>query len=416
MRYTLWMDVCARESLPSYVDALARVLEACPVLSPTDLALFAALGRVLAKDVAADRDQPPFDRSAMDGFALHSSDLQADSSLKITGTVAAGATPVCYQTPVARGCCYRIATGAPLPVGADAVIPIELAKVKAGDPATVTFEIDRVDPWINIHQQGVDARVGDVVLQASTVLAPHHIAIAAAVGKVPISVYPKPRVTLLTTGDEVCPPQTRTDQLQPQQIRNSNGPLVVALLSRLGVVDVTHLHLPDEPEPTFDAAKKAMNESDLVLTVGGVSVGHRDHLPGTWEKLGVEKLIHGVAIKPGKPVYAARKDQCMILGMPGNPVSVLASFHLFVWPIICHLSHQHQPQWREVTLEQTAKSHPSRDQFRLARISGQKASIISWQGSGDLMHTAKADGFVWLKRGESSCENRQNMPFLPLVQ
>ncbi len=416
MRYTLGMDVCSRQSLPNYIDALDRLLSVCLPLAPVKQDLMGALGRTLAQDVHADRDQPPFDRSAMDGFAMSASDVQPGCQLRLTGTVAAGASPEHYQTPVKQGCAYRIATGAPLPVGADAVIPVELAEVNSADSEMVSFEIDTVEPWKNIHRQGVDARAGDKVIPAGTVLRPHHIAIASAVVQVQLDVVPRPRVTLLTTGDEVRPPQTPTDQLQPQQIRNSNGPLIVALLSNLGVVDVTHIHLPDEPEPTFEAAQKALQTSDLVLTVGGVSVGQRDHLPATWEKLGVTKLIHGVAIKPGKPVFAAHQDRCMILGLPGNPVSVLATFHLFVWPVICRLTQQVQPHWQEVVLDQPAKAHPTRDQFRLVRLSDQKASILGWQGSGDLMHTASADGFVWLVSGLTGCETGQKVRFLPLVQ
>ncbi|MAX27034.1 MAG: molybdopterin molybdenumtransferase MoeA [Phycisphaeraceae bacterium] len=416
MRYTLGMDVCSRQSLPNYIDALNHLLSVCLPLTPVKRDLMSALGLTLANDVMADRDQPPFDRSAMDGFAMSASDIQPGCQLSITGMVAAGASPEHYQTPVEQGCAYRIATGAPLPVGADVVIPIELAKVSQTEPATVSFEIDTVEPWKNIHRQGVDAHAGDKVIPAGTVLRPHHIAIAAAVGQVQLDVVPKPRVTLLTTGDEVRPPQTPTDQLQPQQIRNSNGPLVVALLSNLGVADVTHIHLPDEPEPTLDAAQNALQTSDLVLSVGGVSVGQRDHLPATWEKLGVTKLIHGVAIKPGKPVFAAHQDQCIIVGLPGNPVSVLASFHLFVWPVICQLTQQAQPHWQEVVLDRPAKAHPTRDQFRLVRLSDQNASIIGWQGSGDLMHTASADGFAWLPVGALGCETGQKVRFLPLVQ
>ncbi|MFG0249816.1 MAG: molybdopterin molybdotransferase MoeA [Phycisphaeraceae bacterium JB051] len=410
------MDVCSQKALPNYIDALDRLLTVCLPLGVVKKDLMSALGQTLAKDVLADRDQPPFDRSAMDGFALLSSDIQPGCQLQITGSVAAGASPQHYQTPVGQGCAYRIATGAPVPVGADAVIPIELAKVSSSDPATVSFEIDTVQPWKNIHRQGVDAHAGDIVIPAGTVLRPHHIAIAAAVGQVQLDVVPKPRVTLLTTGDEVRPPQTPTDQLEPQQIRNSNGPLVVALLSNLGIADVTHIHLPDEPEPTLQAASEALQTSDLVLSVGGVSVGQRDHLPATWEKLGVTKLIHGVAIKPGKPVFAAHHDQCIILGLPGNPVSVLASLHLFVWPVICCLTAQPQPTWQQVTLDHAAKVHPTRDQFRLVRLLDQKASMIGWQGSGDLMHTASADGFIWLARGDAGCETGQKVRFLPLVQ
>lgn len=410
------MDPCTRQSLPGYSDALARVLAAGEPLEVVGQSYRDALGLTLAQDLFADRDQPPFHRSAMDGFAVHAVDIQTGAMLRITGTVAAGAEPHCYQTPVAEGCAYRIATGAPLPAGADTVIPVELSYIDEVDGSRVGFEVDQFPVGKNIHRQGVDARAGHCVLRAGTVLGPHHIAIAVATGHTLLPVHRSLRVTLLTTGDEVRPPETLLHELEPQQIRNSNGPLVVALLSLLGVKNVTHLHLPDEPEPTMEAAKESLQHSDMVLTVGGVSAGQRDHLPATWQKLDVTPILHGVAIQPGKPVFCAVKQGTMILGLPGNPVSVLATAHLFAWPLICRLLNRPLPQWQSVTLCDAYDAQPGRDRFRLVRLSASEASLITSQGSGDLMHTAPADGFVWLKHAQEPCESGQIVPFLPLLQ
>jgi molybdopterin molybdotransferase len=410
------MDPCKLRSLPAYDDALQSVLAVCQSM-PVELVMDdQALGRTLATPLCADRDQPPFDRSAMDGFAVHSDDIKAASILKVTGTVAAGGAPASYQTPVEHGCAYRIATGAPVPVGADAVIPIEYAHLQEGVSPTVRFTVEAVKPWKNVHRQGSDAKAGQTVIEAMTVLGPHHLAIAAATGHVQLPVYRLPRVVLLTTGDEVRPPDTPTAALEPQQIRNSNGPLVVALLSRLGITDVTHHHLPDEPQPTFDAAKQALNQADLVITVGGVSVGQRDHLPATWDKLGVTPILHGVAIQPGKPVFAAKKEHTLILGLPGNPVSVFATAHLFLWPVLCRMLHRPLPQWQSIALAQGTEAQKTRDRFRLVRTVDAKAHLITSQGSGDLMHTALAGGFARLLRSEKPCEAGQTVPFLPLIK
>ena len=179
---------------------------------------------------------------------------------------------------------------------------------------------------------------------------------------------------------------------------------------------MTHLHIEDEPQPTFNAAASALEVSDLVITIGGVSVGQRDHLPETWRKLGVIPLIHGVGIQPGKPVFAAEKQGKIILGLPGNPVSVLATSHLFLWPVMCRLLHRPQPVWQSVALIDTIEAQAGRDRFRLAILEGSQARLLGWQGSGDLMHSASAAGFVWLKRCEAGCETGQNVPFLPLLQ
>ncbi len=389
------------------------MLSVCQPVGCETVSFEAALGRTLACEIVTDRDQPPFNRSAMDGYAVHAEDINAQTRLKITGTVAAGASAEHYQTPIARGCAYRIATGAPVPVGADAVIPVELSYIDKDD--TVGFDIQCVPIWKNIHRQAADAKAGSRVIKAGTVLGPHHIAIAAATGNSQLKVHRTLRVTLLTTGDEVRPPQTTTDELEPQQIRNSNGPMVVALLSRLGVSNVTHLHIVDEAGPTLAAAESAIQTSDLVITVGGVSVGQRDHLPRTWEKLGILPIVHGVAIQPGKPVFAATSNKTIILGLPGNPVSVLATSHLFLWPVVCRLLNRPLPQWQSVTLNDVVEPQSGRDRFRLVTVDDANAQLLVWQGSGDLMHSASAAGFVWLKRGEVECETGQNVPFLPLL-
>lgn len=416
MRYTLAMDPCHCPELPSYQDALNRLLSICVPVETQMMPLESALGSTVSADLVTDRDQPPFNRSAMDGFAVRSSDIKSGCTLTITGTVAAGASPICFQTPVQAGCAYRIATGAPVPVGADAVIPVELSYIDKGSTPAVRFDLVSVTPGKNIHRQGADAKAGDCVIAAGTVLGPHHIGIAAATGNSLLPVYRKLRVTLLTTGDEVRPAQTTLDQLQPQHIRNSNGPMIVALLSRLGVDDVTYLHIEDEPQPTLVAAQSALQNSDMVITIGGVSVGQRDHLPATWQKLGVEPVIHGVAIQPGKPVFAAEKQGKIIMGLPGNPVSVLATSHLFLWPVVCRLLNRPLPRWQNITLKSTVEAQESRERFRLVTCEGPNAQLLTWQGSGDLMHTACADGFVWLKRGQRVCENGETVPFLPLIQ
>lgn len=392
------------------------MLEQIESLSVQEVGLDQALGMTLVEDILTDRDQPPFNRSAMDGFAVRSEDIKANIQLNITGTVAAGAKPICYQTPVQKGCAYHIATGAPVPVGADAVIPIEYAAVDPGNPSRVRFYIDSVPPAKNIHPQGADAKAGQIVVAKGTILKPQHIGIAAASGQTQLKIRRKPKIILLTTGDEVCPANMPLEKLQPQQIRNSNGPMLVALLSAMGIDDVQHQHIPDDAKATFEAAQKASKQADLVITVGGISVGQRDHLPSTWEKLGVEVLVHGCAIKPGKPVYVAKKKKTLILGLPGNPVSVLTTAHLFLLPAIRKMLDQPLPHWQEITWVDAIKRTDPRDRFMLVRVIDKKAHLLTTQGSGDLMHTALADGFICVKSSTPTCKTGQTVPFMPLLQ
>ena len=388
-------------TLPRYDDALSRVLLAVPVIGQTLVPLHAARGRVLAQDITADRDQPPFDRSAMDGFAVRSERIgTSTTTFRIDGSVPAGASPVHFTTPVPEGCVRRIATGAPLPVGCDATIPIEVARVSS-DGLSVTFNVDRAAPWQNIHRRASDASRGDVVLPRGTVLAPAHLGIAAAVGCAELAVARPVRVTILTTGDELRDASVPTDALEPQQVRNSNSPMLAALLESLlpgaGAV-VMIQHTPDDAQQTLAAAREALSRSHLVVTTGGVSVGERDALPWAWKQLGLECVLAGAAIQPGKPVLVMRDDNKLVLGLPGNPVSVLCTAHLFLWPVVRRMLGvlPEALPWHDAVLAEDVKASSKREVFRAgATQSDGSVRVIPWHGSGDLVHTAGAD--VWVR-------------------
>jgi molybdopterin molybdotransferase len=410
-----------RTPLPTYDEALTRVLPHAPTLGEEIVTLRDALGRVLREDLQADRDQPPFDRSAMDGFALRASDVGA-GAMPVVGSVAAGGAIESFQQPIAPGTARRIATGAPLPVGADAVVPIEQAMVEAPGSAgseSVKFIIDKVAPWQNVHRRASDASRGQTVLRLGTPLGPQHIGIAAAIGAASLRVAERPRITLLTTGDEVVTPEVSTNELQPQQIRNSNGPMLAALLATLGVPLLRHEHLPDEPEVTLAAAREALSHSHLVITIGGVSVGQRDFLPPSWKRLGLETLLHGVNIQPGKPVFVARDAGKLVLGLPGNPVSVLCTAHLFLWPLLraTQAPGSAPLPWVSTPLAGEVKASRKRQVFRAATLNPNgSASVIHWHGSGDLVHTAEADGFVRLPLQDEPIAAGASVPFLPLIR
>ncbi len=405
------------DKLIDYDKALGTILSHVRKVGTRRVELADARGAVLREDVHADRDQPPFNRSAMDGFAVRSGQVAVDRLFTVAGAVAAGAPIAEYPDDPAS--VLRIATGAAVPPGADAVIPIEQAQVESGDRSErVRFLVESVEPGHNIHARASDASTGQRLVAAGTGLGANHLAAAAAVGATQLEVSAEPRVALLTSGDEVMAPQTPTAQLQPQQIRNSNGPLLAGLLNALGASPIMNEHVPDEPEQTLDAAREAIGQSNLVITVGGVSVGQRDLLPWAWQRLGLEVVLHGVAIQPGKPLFVARDGNKLVLGLPGNPVSVLITAHLFVWPVIrAMLGQAADLPWLQVTLGNGVKAKRKRQVFRAARLNGQGiAEVIQWHGSGDLVHTVDADGFVRLPLIDAEAQAGQRVPFLPLIR
>lgn len=407
--------------LPDYESALALVLEHAPEVGVERVALTDSLGRVLREDVVADRDQPPFERSAMDGFAV-SSGIDLTQSHAVQGSIAAG-----QAMPQSPSGVWRIATGASVPVQFDTVIPIERTEVTSNDDGElVQFTVDSVEQWQHIHRRGSDANTGDVVVRAGTRMGPQHVGIASAVGASDVGVSARPRITLITTGDEVMPPSTPTGDLEPQQIRNSNGPLLRAFFEAIGAPLLEHVHVPDEPEHTRAAAREALSRSHLVVTVGGVSVGQRDFLPWAWQKLGLNTVLHGVAIQPGKPVFVAapfdsehaeEKDNKLVIGLPGNPVSVFATAHLFVWPIVRRMMGMDAAlPWRSCALGSPVRAKKQRQVFRVARcLESGWVEPIHWHGSGDLMHTADADGWIRLPFQDGEIEAGRTIQFLPMV-
>ena len=406
-----------QNKLLGYDEALALILDRVPILPAETVALDDALCRVLRAEVSADRDQPPFDRSAMDGYAVQCAQVATGRTFHITGSIAAGAPKQAFPTEMSQ--VMRIATGAPVPDGADSVIPLEQSQEdRSANPPSVQFDVCSQPEWKNIHRRGSDATAGQVLIEPGTSMSPHHLGVAATVGAVQLEVSQLPRITLLTSGDEVRTPDTPTGNLQLQQIRNSNGPMLKAICQSLGAPLLTHEHVADDREQTLAAARRAIAQSHLVLTAGGVSVGNRDLLPWAWEKLGFKTVLHGVAIQPGRPLFVAEGESKLIVGLPGNPVSVLATAHLFVWPIISKLLGLRPTlPWQQVELASAVRAKRARRMFRTVRhVGGGVVEAVQWQGSGDLMHTAAADGIVQLPLVDGQIEAGTGVPFLSLLR
>jgi molybdopterin molybdotransferase len=324
----------------------------------------------------------------------------------VAATISAG-QPADVRVP--PGHCVAIATGAPLPADTDTVIPHEQSD--RGDP--VRFTVTSIETAHAVHPRGADARAGDSLVPAGTLLGPQHLGLAATVGRQQLVVAARPRATVLTSGDEVRPVDAVPE---PHEIRNSNGPMVSALLRRIGAEPVACRHVTDDPDLTAAAVTEALGHSDLLVTVGGVSVGRRDYLPEAFTAQGVSTVLHGAAIQPGRPLLAGRAPTgAIVIGLPGNPVSALACTCLFCWPVVrAQLGLPPLLPWRPVTLAEAVRPNATRRAFRPAMIlEDGRVRVPAWAGSGDLTHTTPTDGLVELPIQAEAVAAGTVLRFLP---
>ncbi len=310
--------------LLAYEEAVAVLLAAAEDRRPetTRIPLREACGRVLAEDVAMDRAEPPAPRSAMDGFALRSADGAAERRLR--GTVYAGTEAF---PEVRSGEAVAVMTGGTVPPGADAVVPVEQTRVEDG--------ILRIEAGPaagqHVRRAGEMGDAGRVLLSPGRRLGPADLGAAAGCGADPVRVTVSPRFAVVSTGDEVVPWDTVP---AAHQVRDSNRLGSVLQLERAGGTLALATHLPDEPTALAAGVEEALAAADLVVTIGGVSMGEKDHLPRVFEQLGVRRLFHGVSVQPGKPVWAGERDGRFVLGLPGNPVSSFVILELFGVPLL----------------------------------------------------------------------------------
>ena len=393
--------------LPTYEDALQRSLDGVDCRCEHEaVPIGAADHRVLAEPIIADRDQPPFNRSAMDGYAIRSADLASTTSFPVVATVAAG-QPAHVDVP--PGSCVAIATGAVVPAHLDLVVPHE--RSDRGDP--VRLDADGLAAGYAIHPRGADATAGHELVGAGTRLSPVHLGLAATVGLEHIQVRRPPRIRVLTSGDEIV---DSTATPLPHQVRNGNAPLLQGLIPRMGGRWLGHEHALDDPATVRSALERAAGDVDIVVTVGGISAGDRDFLPETIDAMGAETRIAGAAIQPGKPVRIQRLPSgVMIVSLPGNPVSVLATACLFLWPLVGAMLGCTSPMpWRTVQLASDVRANAGRELFRPASIDATgSATVPVWQGSGDLSHAACTDGLVALPRQADPVSAGTTVRFLP---
>ena len=389
-------------------EAQSRVLaEVTPGAAET-VSLAEAHGRVLREDVAAVRDMPPADNSAMDGYAVRAAEVPG--RLPVSGDIPAG-HPATHPLP--PGTAMRIMTGAFVPEGADTVIQVELT-----DGGTDSVIIHKALPvGTNIRRRGEDMRAGAVVLCSGTRIGPPELSVLASVQKTSVLVGRRPTVAILSTGDELVEPD---GVLTPGKIVNTNGALLAALVAEAGAIPRPLGIVRDTREDTIAALRTALG-SDFVISSGGVSVGAFDFVKEALEAIGAETKFWRVAMKPGKPVVLSRYQDRVIFGLPGNPVSCFVSFHLFVAPALRKYAGQSEPLFRPTVRIRTATPLNSLGDRRVyvrvhvSAVDGELvATPLTAQGSGSLTSMLGANGLAIVDEGVTRVEAGAVVPVVLL--
>ncbi len=358
---------------------------------PDEVPLHGALGRVLARDLYARVDQPPFDKSAMDGFAWGG---KPADFLRIVRTLPAGTVT---DRPLAPGECARIMTGAPLPPGADRVQRVEWTEEADG-----RVRFTKAESADNVIRRGENQKAGDLLL-GRRLLRPADIGILASSGYDRVPVQRKPVVGILSTGDEL---RTSGEPLEPGTIYDSNGPQLAAQAAAAGCEVLFYGRFPDLPEPLEAAVRTALSECDLVLLSGGVSMGDFDYVPEVLARCGVEKIFHNLAMKPGKPTFLGRRENVFVLGLPGNPVSTFVNFEILGKAVLARLRGlpPDVPAVRARLAAGISRRDAERVEFLPARYSGGEIRVLRYSGSSMLSVLSGANALIRLEIGQKSRE------------
>lgn len=388
----------------SFDEARELISSRLPVLASEPVSLAQALNRVLAGDVVADHDIPPFDNSSMDGYALHASDTAGLSPgsggvhLEVAGEAGAGTVT---SAPLARGTVIRIMTGAPLPPGADAVLEQEQVVVRNG-----SIEIAAIVPeGKNIRRKGEDLRAGETVMTRGSILRAGHLGVLASLGKTKIVMYRRPKVGILTTGNELIDVE---EPLAPGKIRNSNAYSLFGSVLESGGEPVSLGKVKDEERDLEGAIRKGL-EKDALVTSGGVSVGKYDLVLQALKNIGVEIVFWKVNIKPGMPlafgVYrkSGTGNPVPVFALPGNPVSTMVTFLQFVRPALFHMGgREGEGALRlNATLEHDIRKHDRKRHFTRGVVRNEQGRLIvrttGTQSSGVLSSMVRANCLITLR-------------------
>jgi molybdopterin molybdotransferase len=420
----------------SVAEALHRVLEQAGALLPVQTALAEAHGRVLAESVSSDVDSPPHDKSMVDGYAVIGADLVAGrAQLVVQDEITAGQVP---SRAVISGCCARIMTGAPLPRGTDAVVMVERTRfvewnqpptspVDSSPAALGTVHIDdhTFRGRQNVMPQGKSLRRGDVVLHSGAEIGPAEIGLLAEVGRTQLLTIPPAQVAILSTGNELV---AANEQPTAGQIRNSNGPLLIAGVRAVGGAPID-LGIARDNLYELRRSIGAGLQSDVLVISGGVSAGVLDLVPSVLDEFNVRQEFHKINLKPGKPLWfgvhrtssLSSRPPTLVFGLPGNPVSSLVCFHLFVKPAIARLAGRHQESLHATVSAKLTREFEHRGDrpiYHPGKLVGSPEGNLveptAWHGSADLRGFVGANALIVFPAGEHSYRLGEAVDVLPL--
>ncbi|MFH2132878.1 MAG: gephyrin-like molybdotransferase Glp [bacterium] len=393
------------------VEALQKIMASAKTLDTHKIPIEKALSHVSVKDILADRPLPPFNRVAMDGFAVRSVDFKNGAArLRIVGRIQTG---VAIKAEIGPGETVQIMTGAPCPKSADAIVKIENATIEED---WVVLNEPKIKPGLNIAPEGEDAPAGKILIRKGTALSTAGIAICASVGVAEVEVYKKPSLRIISTGSEIISP---AEQPLPHQIRDCNS-YTLRTLGRAMDLDVTFLGIgEDETGILGELIEKGIG-ADILILSGGVSMGEFDHIPGLLAAKGVKKILHNVRVKPGKPLWFGKTvNGSYVFGLPGNPVSVQTCFKIFVEPLIRKLSGNQVPEnyFMHLPLSEQLVSKTNREHYMPGRFSlhNNQTHIqpVLIRGSGDFANFEQSHGLIKVPMDINRIDAHTPVEFLP---
>ena len=359
-----------------------------------------SLGLILANDIFSDIDMPPFDKSAMDGYACKMTDINQE--LEVIEVIPAGKSP---KKEIKQGECAQIMTGAMIPNGADCVLMVEHTE-KTADNRIKYLKEKTKD---NICYKAEDVQTGQKVIEKGTLIKPQHIAILASVGATEIEVYQKPKVGVISTGDEIVEPHVKPG---PSKIRNSNGYQLFSQIERCNAIANYVGIASDNEEDTYHVIMKAMEENDVILLSGGVSMGEFDFVPYIMQKAGIDIKFQKIAVQPGKPTTFGIKESKRIFGLPGNPVSSYIQFELLVRPLLAEMmGHTFNPLQisMEMGIDHSRKRSERMSWYPITIADNGTVIPASYHGSAHIHGLESADGISFFPIGKAEIKKGEKV-------
>ncbi|NOX96940.1 MAG: molybdopterin molybdotransferase MoeA [Nitrospirae bacterium] len=376
----------------TFEEALKEILRKTKRLEIEELPLVKTKGYVLAENIKAKLDMPPFDKSAMDGYALRSDDLKSvPEKLKCVGIIKAGGG---YKKTVKKGECVKIMTGSPLPKGTNGVVMVE--RTSEDEKRGWIKVLQSIRAGENVCFKGEDIKKGTVVLRKGMLIRETEVSIASSQGRTKVRVYKKPSLAILNTGDEIVEPG---NNLTYGKIYNSNGPMLLALLQNKNI-KVQYLGIAADKEKSLMRLMRQGLKSDIFLLSGGVSMGDYDLVPEVLKQCGVKEVFHKIQMKPGKPVFFGTKGEKLVFGVPGNPVSTYLTFLVLIKPALDKMMGKTPPlHICRGRLKEDFRQKPGRKHFVPAKVLEEKGQlhvypVKKYHGSADIASLSQANAFM----------------------